>query len=58
MNIEQLTDDQLKAILLTCDGQGKSAKEEALNELLSRRFDEGYGCGSNVQDETRREMAR
>ncbi len=48
MNIEQLTDDQLKAILLTCDGQGKSAKEEALNELLSRRFDEGYGCGSNT----------
>lgn len=45
--MDKLTDDQLKEIILTSDGN-KSIKEEALKELLSRKFNEGYGCGSNA----------
>ena len=32
------TDQELRKILLTLDGLGKAAKEEALNELLERRY--------------------
>lgn len=35
--MQDLTDEQLRAILITCDGKGKTAKEEALAELLRRR---------------------
>lgn len=35
-NLKSLTNDELRKILLTTDGMGKEAKEEALNELVSR----------------------
>jgi ribosomal protein S9 len=33
---KDLTDEQLKAVLITCDGLGKTAKAEALDELIAR----------------------
>ncbi len=36
MDLSQLTDQDLRAILLTCDGKGKEAKEAALRELIDR----------------------
>ena len=36
--IKDKTDQELRNILLTVDGMGKAAKEEALNELLERRY--------------------
>ncbi len=42
----KLSFTELRAILLTVDGKGKSTKEIALEELLSRKYDEGYNCGA------------
>lgn len=42
--LKDKTDQELRKILLTVDGMGKIAKEEALNELLERRYQ------SNVKD--------
>jgi hypothetical protein len=39
--IYELSDKELRALLLTCDGQGKSVKEEALDELINRSFISG-----------------
>lgn len=36
---------ELRAILLTVDGKGKSVKEIALEELLDRKYNEGFICG-------------
>jgi hypothetical protein len=35
--IEQLSDEGLRNLLLTCDGEGKQAKAAALEELLRRQ---------------------
>ena len=42
--IKDKTDQELRNILLTVDGMGKVAKEQALNELLKRRYQ------SNIKD--------
>ena len=36
--MEKLTDQELMDILLTVDGKGKKVKEEALQELISRKI--------------------
>jgi hypothetical protein len=36
--LKEKTDEELRKILLTTDGMGKAVKEEALNELLERRY--------------------
>ena len=41
IEVEKLSDDELREILLTVDGKGKSVKEQALNELMSRAEDLG-----------------
>lgn len=43
MNIElnKLSNDDLKAILFTLDGRGKAVKEEALDILIDRAIEQG-----------------
>jgi len=41
-NLADLSEEALIDVLVTCDGQGKEAKNAALNELLKRAYDEGY----------------
>ena len=43
--IEDMSDSELREILLTVDGQGKAVKGSALEELISRTFSEGYRMG-------------
>lgn len=47
-NIKNLSDEELKNILLTYDGKGKDAKEKALQELLDRAENEGYDRAKTV----------
>lgn len=37
--LTQLSETELRAILLTCDGRGKEVKEQALEELIRRLTD-------------------
>jgi hypothetical protein len=41
MHLEKLSKEELRNILLTCDGKGKAIKDEALDELLQRARDDG-----------------
>ena len=36
------TDEELKEILLTVDGKGKAEKAKALEELLTREYQQGF----------------
>ena len=36
IEVEKLSDVELREILLTVDGKGKSVKEQALHELIER----------------------
>lgn len=48
------TTDQLRKILLTTDGQGVKAKDEALNELIKRESDHWFEQFRNAQYEIKR----
>jgi hypothetical protein len=47
--IKDKTDQELRNILLTVDGMGRVAKEEALNELLERRY---HSVANNISANT------
>ncbi len=38
------TVEELRAILITCDGKGKEAKEAALAALMSMEYNRGACC--------------
>jgi hypothetical protein len=42
------TDEELKEILLTVDGKGKAEKAEALKELLTREYQQGFDVGKPI----------
>ena len=39
---EKMTDEELKALLITCDNKGKDSKTIALDLLLGRSYHKGY----------------
>lgn len=41
MNVDQMTEQELRDLLLTCDYKGKEIKEQVLNELIKRAQDHG-----------------
>lgn len=41
MNVQEMSDKDLRDLLLTCDYKGKEIKEQALDELLKRAQDNG-----------------
>lgn len=41
MNIKEMSDTELRSLLITCDYKGKEVKTEALDELLRRASSEG-----------------
>lgn len=43
----KLSDSELRALLLTADGKGKTEKEIALEELLERKYAEGWDNGKS-----------
>lgn len=47
-----LPDDELRAILLTVDGKGRTVKELALDELLARKWGRGYTEAERDRDES------
>lgn len=50
INMKFLTDEELKNILITCDGKGKEIKLLALEELCSREFRNGMASIENGED--------
>jgi hypothetical protein len=46
--ILKLTNKELAAILITCDGAGKDIKEEVLEELLNRRYLDGLADANKI----------
>lgn len=38
-DLNKLTNEELRTILLTCDGRGKEVKQEALDILIQRGVD-------------------
>lgn len=44
-NIKNMTDEELRSHLLTCDGKGKSFKALALQELINREVNDAYQHG-------------
>ena len=50
---QSLSDQELVALLITCDGKGKEEKLAALEELLERKYSNGYDNGYAVGENAR-----
>lgn len=52
--VHHLSEADLRQLLLTCDGRGKAAKEEALEELLRRARPEGASLDYELMQDLKR----